>query len=242
MAYVGPPTQYDVMGATQFRLLCTLGLRATHTLLDFGCGSLRAGRLFITYLDEGQYFGIEPNRWLIDEAINNQLGNDLINIKKPRFAHNSDLSTAVFGVRFDFIVAQSIFSHSGADLVSSALMNFRESLADDGLIAATFVEGVSDSDRKGWIYPGCVSYCPSTIRRFGEDQELFIKRIPWFHPRQQWYLFAKDRSRLPTKSMMRHLSGRVLFDPEVNVDEGQGGWRGLFERVRRVLHSRNRSR
>jgi len=43
MAYVGPPTQHDFMGATQFRLLCTLGLRAHHRLLDFGCGSLRAG-------------------------------------------------------------------------------------------------------------------------------------------------------------------------------------------------------
>lgn len=48
--YVGPEAQYDLMGATQFRLLCTLGLREHHTLLDFGCGSLRAGRLFIPYL------------------------------------------------------------------------------------------------------------------------------------------------------------------------------------------------
>src|ERR1700722_19889133 len=53
MAYVGPPTHYDFMGATQFRLLCALGLRAHHTLLDFGCGSLRAGRFFLTYLDPG---------------------------------------------------------------------------------------------------------------------------------------------------------------------------------------------
>jgi hypothetical protein len=51
--YVGLPSRYDFMGATQFRLLCALGLRANHTLLDFGCGSLRAGRLFIVYLNEG---------------------------------------------------------------------------------------------------------------------------------------------------------------------------------------------
>jgi cyclopropane fatty-acyl-phospholipid synthase-like methyltransferase len=49
-AYVGPPTQYDFMGATQFRLLCTLGLREQHKVLDFGCGSLRAGRLLLSYL------------------------------------------------------------------------------------------------------------------------------------------------------------------------------------------------
>ncbi len=29
-AYVGPPDQYDFMGATQFRLLTSLGLREEH--------------------------------------------------------------------------------------------------------------------------------------------------------------------------------------------------------------------
>ncbi|MGH7086029.1 MAG: hypothetical protein ACREFN_13675, partial [Acetobacteraceae bacterium] len=42
-AFVGPPDEYDLMGATQFRLLTALGLRDHHRLLDFGCGSLRAG-------------------------------------------------------------------------------------------------------------------------------------------------------------------------------------------------------
>src|SRR5258705_9481939 len=85
MAFVGPPTQYDFMGATQFRLLCTLGLRSHHSVLDFGCGSLRAGRLLISYLDKGKYFGIEPNMWLIEKAIENQIGRDLIRIKNPQF-------------------------------------------------------------------------------------------------------------------------------------------------------------
>lgn len=49
-AYIGPPTQFDFMGATQFNLLTRLGLREDHTVLDIGCGSLRAGRLLIPYL------------------------------------------------------------------------------------------------------------------------------------------------------------------------------------------------
>ncbi len=80
--YVGPAEEYDFMGASQFRLLCTLGLRSKHKLLDFGCGSLRAGRLFLTYLNEGCYYGVEPNRWLIEDAIKFQVGEDLIRIKK----------------------------------------------------------------------------------------------------------------------------------------------------------------
>jgi SAM-dependent methyltransferase len=214
MAYVGPPDQYDFMGATQFRLLSTLGLRANHSLLDFGCGSLRAGRLFLSYLDEGRYFGIEPNKWLIEDAINNQIGKDLIALKKPRFDYNSDFITDIFSQQFDFIIAQSIFSHAGSDLISIALRNFKESLRPNGLIAATFIEGSSDFDGSGWVYPECVNYRPSTIKRLVEEAGLFVIRLPWYHPRQTWYVLSRDRHRLPSKAMLRHLGGAVLFDPE----------------------------
>ena len=72
-AYVGLPDRYDFMGATQFRLLTSLGLRAHHKLLDFGCGSLRAGKLFIPYLDAANYHGQDPNEWLIRDGIENEL-------------------------------------------------------------------------------------------------------------------------------------------------------------------------
>lgn len=202
------------MGATQFRLLCALGLRAKHHLLDFGCGSLRAGRLLISYLDKNRYFGIEPNKWLIEDAISNQIGKDLIQIKKPQFDHNPDFSTDVFSVQFDFIVAQSIFSHAGSDLIVIVLRNFGKSLKQDGIIAATFSEGGADFDGNGWVYPGCVDYRRSTIKRFAKEAGLFISRIPWYHPRQTWYVLAKDRKHLPGDHMMRYLSGTVLFDPE----------------------------
>ncbi len=214
LAYVGPPDQYDFMGATQFRLLCTLGLRANHSLLDFGCGSLRAGRLFLNYLDEGRYFGIEPNQWLIEGAINKMVGRDLVAIKKPRFDYNSDFMTNVFSERFDFIVAQSVFSHASGDLINIALHNFKASLKPTGIIVATFFKGDSDYDGSGWVYPGCVSYRHSTIERFAKEAGLFIAQLPWYHPRQTWYTFSIDQGRIPNKSMLQHLSGAVLFSPE----------------------------
>jgi SAM-dependent methyltransferase len=213
-AYVGPPERYDFMGATQFRLLCTLGLRADNYLLDFGCGSLRAGRLFIPYLDKGRYFGIEPNKWLINDGIKYNTGRDIIRIKKPRFNHNSDFRTDVFGTKFDFIIAQSIFSHAGNDLVLTALKNFSNSLNPYGIIAATFIEGDIDFDGSGWIYPGCVTYKRTTVEKFADAANIHVLRIPWYHPRQTWYLLAKDKKRLPGEDMFKHLSGAVLLEPE----------------------------
>jgi len=214
MAYVGPPTQYDFMGATQFCLLFVLGLRAHHHVLDFGCGSLRAGRLFISYLDKSRYFGIDPNYWLIEDGIKNHVGKDLIGIKKPKFDDNRNFASDVFDQKFDFILAQSIFSHSGSDIVETALHNFKTSLKPGGLIAATFIEGANDFSGSGWVYPDCVHYRHSTILQLSEKVCLFTMRIPWYHPRQTWYLLAEDARRLPNLEMMRHLSGAVLFDSE----------------------------
>ena len=67
--FVGPTEKYDIVGALQFCLLIFLGLREENNLLDIGCGSLRSGRFFITYLQKGKYFGIEPEKWLIEEGI-----------------------------------------------------------------------------------------------------------------------------------------------------------------------------
>ncbi|ACD84122.1 SAM-dependent methyltransferase [Methylacidiphilum infernorum V4] len=210
---MGPPDQYDFMGATQFRLLCALGLRAHHRLLDFGCGSLRAGKLFIPYLDKGNYFGIEPASWLIKEALRKELGKDIIRIKQPHFNHNRDFKTDVFGVDFDYILAQSIFSHAGRDLILKALKNFARSLKSQGLIAATFIEGEEDFEAEGWIYPGIVSYRPATIERCIEEAALCFVRLPWYHPRQSWYLLAKDKSKLPSREQLAYLTGAVYHEP-----------------------------
>jgi SAM-dependent methyltransferase len=218
MAYVGPPRQYDFMGATQFRLLTTLGLRESHRVLDLGCGSLRAGRLLIPYLLPDGYHGIEPNAWLVDDAIEHQIGRDMVRIKRPRFDANTEFRADVFGVEFDFIVAQSIFSHATPGLVVTALANLGRSLAATGLVACTFVEaplGDAASYAEGWIYPGCVRYTSSEIASLFERAGLACRRIPWFHPRQTWYLGALDAAQLPADDALRELGGAVLRDPEL---------------------------
>src|SRR5213083_2204394 len=111
-AYVGPPEDYDLIAAMTFNLLTTLGLRQHHSLLDVGCGSLRIGRLLIPYLNRGKYFGVEPNKWLVEEGITRELGETLVEIKHPIFFFsNSPDSIAKAETAFNFAVAQSIFSH-----------------------------------------------------------------------------------------------------------------------------------
>ena len=76
----------------QFSLLTALGLREDHSLPDIGCGSLRASRLFIVYLRPGRYFGLEPERWLIEEGIRQELGQEILSVKRPTFSHDREFT------------------------------------------------------------------------------------------------------------------------------------------------------
>src|SRR5256885_1508932 len=50
-----------VLGRYMFDFLVESGLRPEHRLLDFGCGALRLGVWALAYLDQGNYFGIDPH-------------------------------------------------------------------------------------------------------------------------------------------------------------------------------------
>jgi SAM-dependent methyltransferase len=208
-AYVGPPDQYDFMGGTQFALLFLLGLREHHKVLDFGCGSLRAGRLLIAYLGPGNYYGIEPNAWLIEDALERQLGG-MERLKKPHFSNSDSFEADAFGVTFDFIVAQSIFSHSGPALTKKALDSFGRTLRPSGLCVTTFIEGDEDTP-EGWFYTGLtkrgtVRYRPSLISRLAADAGFEAARLPWKHPRQSWWLLGRE---LPPADIRAELVGRL---------------------------------
>src|SRR5579859_2289209 len=116
-AYVGPPRDYDLISAITFNLLTSAGLRQQHRLLDIGCGSLRSGRLFIPYLDAGNYVGVEPNAWLVQDGILNETGEDIIRLKRPVFSHACTLAEFREPLQLDYAVAQSIFSHASLRIV-----------------------------------------------------------------------------------------------------------------------------
>jgi SAM-dependent methyltransferase len=190
-AYVGPPEDYDLVAAMTFNLLTTLGLRQHHQLLDIGCGSLRIGRLLIPYLNRGKYFGVEPNKWLVDEGIHRELGETLVQIKRPTFFISDSPSTlAQATTAFDFALAQSIFSHCGLDLINGWLSAISRTLTPNGALVATFLIGEDDSAKTDWIYPECVNYTPATLERAAADVNLRFEILDWKHPRQTWALFA----------------------------------------------------
>jgi SAM-dependent methyltransferase len=193
-AYVGPPEDYDLIAAMTFNLLTTLRLRQHHSLLDIGCGSLRIGRLLIPYLNRGKYFGVEPNEWLVRDGIKRELGEALLQIKCPTFffSDSPDMIAQADSL-FDFVLAQSIFSHCGLGLIKNWLSAISRSLVQNGALIATFLIGEEDSPKMGWIYPDCVHYRPATLEQAAADVNLRFQILDWKHPRQTWALFAAPK-------------------------------------------------
>jgi len=196
-AFVGPMETYDVIGAMQFNLLTSLGLRDFHYLLDIGCGSLRAGRLFIVYLRPHHYYCIEPEKWLVEEGIKNNIGKELIELKKPQFSYNKDFTCIIFNQKFDFILAHSIFSHASQKQIIRCLSEVEKCMKETSIFSATFVKGNSNYSGEKWVYPDTVTYTEQRMVELANNAGLDFKTINWYHPnRQTWALFTHPKNKM----------------------------------------------
>jgi len=187
-AYVGPPKKYDLLAANQFVLLIQLGLREYHKLLDIGCGSLRGGRLFIPYLLPRNYYGTEPNQWLIDKGIENNLGSSILDVKKPHFSNNPDFLLTEFNTNFNFILAQSIFSHATQNQIKNCFMMANKVMNKDSIFVATFYQSDKNSDKDSWYYSGNVAYSLDFLQELASQQNLVLEKMDYKHPNNQTWV------------------------------------------------------
>lgn len=239
-AFVGPPNRYDLIGAYQFMLLVELGLRENQKLLDIGCGSLRAGRLFIPYLNPGNYYGIEPEKWLVEEGIKNEVGEDLIRIKKPSFLYADDWNFSRFDTSFDYLVAQSIFSHASQSQIAICLENSKPCMKDTSVLVANFSLGQEDYQGSDWIYPGVVAYRHKTIVNMVEKAGLTCVRINGFHPKLTWYLIANAEMQDTLKSWQKRLRNRQRPLPVAKKTRTRwlrSLWRRLPENIKEPIRN-----
>jgi Methyltransferase domain len=215
-AFVGDTQTYDIFSHMQFSLMTLLGLRQEHTLLDIGCGSLRAGKLFVMYLQPDRYFGIEPEQWLVEEGIERELGRELADRKRPRFLFDRNFSCSSFGVAFDYIIAQSIFSHASLAQIQRCLSQVRASMKDTSLFAASFVEGDDDYAGEAWVYPDTIRYRATTIERLAAEAGLACRRLDWFHiGGQAWFVFFVPGIE-PKVDHLAHLNQSVPLKEELS--------------------------
>ncbi|HYN22734.1 MAG TPA: glycosyltransferase [Thermoanaerobaculia bacterium] len=119
-----PVEEFESEGRLQLAALLRHGLRPDSKLLDIGCGCLRGGYWLIHFLQPGCYCGIEPRKDRLQLGLSHLFAPTELADKQPRFDHNPEFDSSVFGERFDFFLARSIWTHASKPQIARMLDAF----------------------------------------------------------------------------------------------------------------------
>lgn len=185
--------KWEALGRLQFDYLVANGLRPDSRLLDLGCGTLRGGRHFIPYLNPLNYTGTDISLKAIEYA-HRLVRDENLAAREPRLIHRrrgeaffADLGDA----HFDFILAQSVFTHLPAEVVEECFAGVGRVMGPSAVFFFTFQHEAEHrrKDLKDFAHPS---------RLFADLAErhnfLFETRDDYNHPRGQTMASLRHQS------------------------------------------------
>jgi SAM-dependent methyltransferase len=126
------------IGQLQFEYATSHGLKPEMRMLEIGCGNLRAGRLFIEYLDTGNYYGLDISPDILLAAQDTIAEHDL-QARLPHLTMVKDLRLHFLpAAAFDFVHAHSVFSHSPVHVIDECFAHVGRVMAPGGFFDFTF--------------------------------------------------------------------------------------------------------
>ncbi len=135
-SYVGGV--WDSHGKHQLDFLIAQGLKPHHKLIDIGCGAFRAGQHFIDYLDAGNYYGVDSNHSVMQAGWDTEV-TDEQRAKQPiENLRANDRFDTDFGVKFDFAIANSVFTHVSLNHIRLCMFRLDQVMAPGGRFYATY--------------------------------------------------------------------------------------------------------
>jgi len=144
---------WEQIGAVYFQDFIKHGLRPQHTLLDFGCGSLRIGRHLIAYLDTGNYTGADMSREVL-RAGRRVVEAEGLTFKQPRLIQTQgELDFSFVDGRFDYVIATSVFTHLRRHQIEECLSNVHKVMQPSSTFFFTFLEGDGRITRTAFRQP-----------------------------------------------------------------------------------------
>lgn len=131
---------WQAVGQLQFDFMKARGLQPHHRFIDVGCGCLRGGIHFVSYLDQGNYFGIDASQALIDAGINIELAKAGLEgrLAPDNIVCTSEFDFGAFTQPFDFGLALSVFTHLSFNTVRVCLERLAPAMSTGGVFFASY--------------------------------------------------------------------------------------------------------
>lgn len=190
---------WEEIGRLQFDFLRDNGLRPESRLIDIGCGALRGGIHFVEYLDAGHYFGVDSNPSLLQAGYDLEIGPLGLwrKLARGNLVADEEFNFDAFAERFDFALAQSLFTHLPFNHLRLCLARLWPKMEvggrflatfflapDDHPISAPLVHEIGGVTSRGWRDP---------FHYYVRDLAYAVEGLPWRlnvrgawdHPRDQ---------------------------------------------------------
>lgn len=182
-----PARDFEKGGREQFSYLLNAGLYPDSKVIDIGCGILRAGYWLIHFLDAGCYCGIEPHVGRLEMGTGTILESETLKAKRPRFDTNPHFDTSVFGEKFDFFLAYSIWTHASKPQIRTMLDSFLRDSKGGGVFLTSYLPAGwrrPDYEGDGWVgtshesnTAGCIYHSLRWIKAECDRRGLVIREL-----------------------------------------------------------------
>jgi hypothetical protein len=139
------------------------------------------------FLDADRYCGIEPNREMLGLGLEQFISPATVAAKRPRFDHNPDFDFGIFGRRFDYVIARSVWTHAAPRQIERMLDQFTAWSNPNASFLTSYLKADSPASHYAgdvWVgrshqssTPGVVRYTPEWVTRICDDRGLRVREL-----------------------------------------------------------------
>jgi len=139
----------------EFDFLKKQGLNTESVFLDYGCGSLRLGRVLIPYLGKGNYNGLDMTDTFYMDGLE-EIGQDIVDEKRPNLHVINDRTIRDLSQKnIDYIFSSAVLYHIPEDELLSYFEKISTLMSENTVAFVDFTDSPSfkHKSKLTWSYP-----------------------------------------------------------------------------------------